>query len=628
MQRKIWAVSAALLCALALAACGFELPEIAPPPPRDLALTPGDGLVRVRWTANSEPDLKGYNIYYGPGSSMGPPVFIAQPATSHLVTGLTNGTAYQFAISAVNNADVESERSVPLSATPAQPDTTQPTVVHMVPANASAVSVDTRIEFQFSEPMDKASVTVSAVPPIALGIPVWNSDHTQVTLRPEAALSYGTSYSLTVSGRDMAGNNMDEQFTRSFQTDSMPDTTHPSVVSNMPEDTTTGVGINTSISLTFSEAMDISSVKSAFSIIPNITGAILWDETRKIMTLSPTTPLSYSTDYTVTLGMGATDDAGNTLAAAHSFKFTTGNAPDTTPPTIANHSPANAERGVSRTPVISVSFSEPMDKLSTHAAFAITTPAGLSGQFSWSHDSKTMTFTPSASLAYGTSVSWHVTTAARDLAGNPLATSVGNAFTVIRQEVADLPVNTDGHILHDIVRDINYANTDWELYNVGLTYTQVMTGATVTFYPRNNMAFLTFDLASLPAGITAITSAYLNFYISSLNSDAYSKYGDMNVSSVNYGISLDPNDYTDVTVYSNITTRPTTDQWASIPVWSMVDEDWKYRAARNNRSQFRMHFNVTESSSITNAPAPSTSHVMDSGRGVNKPYLRVVYEVP
>lgn len=628
MQHKIWAVSATLLCALALTACGFDLPEIAPPPPRDLALTPGDGLVTVRWTANSEPDLKGYNIYYGPGSSMGPPVFIAQPATSYVVKGLINGNAYQFAISAVNNADVESERSASLSATPVQPDTTRPMVVHMVPASVSAVSVDTRIDFQFSEPMDKASLTVSAVPPIALGSPDWNSDHTQVTFRPEATLSYGTHYSITVSGRDMAGNDMDEQFTRSFQTESIPDTTPPSVASNTPGDKATGVGINTSVSLTFSEAMDISSVKPAFSIAPIITGTVLWDETRKIMTFSPTTPLSYSTDYTVTLSMGAADDAGNMLASVHSFKFTTGNAPDNTAPTVTSYSPANAQKGVSRTSGISVSFSEPMDKLSTHAAFGITTPAGLSGEFSWSHDGKTMTFTPSVSLAYGTSISWKVTTVARDVAGNSLATSVSNTFTVIRQVVTDLPVNTDGYIEHDIIRNIDVAHGSWELYRVGLTYKTAMSGTNVTAYPCNSMAYLTFDLTSLPAGLTAITSAYLNLYISTLSSDAYSKYGDMNVSSVNYGISLESNDYTDVTIYSTITTRPTTDQWASIPVWSMVDEDWKYRTARQNRSQLRMHFNVTESISVTNTPVTWTSHVMDSSRGVNKPYLRVVYEVP
>ncbi len=88
--------------------------------------------------------------------------------------------------------------------------------------------------------------------------------------------------------------------------------------------------------------------------------------------------LALSTQYTVTLGTGVADLAGNHLAAAAVATFTTGYV-DTVKPWVVSSAPANGATGQATSVVISVTFSEPMDKASTQQAFAIVSPAGYMG---------------------------------------------------------------------------------------------------------------------------------------------------------------------------------------------------------------------------------------------------------
>lgn len=91
------------------------------------------------------------------------------------------------------------------------------------------------------------------------------------------------------------------------------------------------------------------------------------------------------------------------------------------PLAVVSVSPANSVQDV---PVISnvvAAFSQPMDKAATQNAFSILPAA--SGTFSWSADSKTMTFDPAQNLAKDTIYSVTVSTAAKNAAGNALSSS-------------------------------------------------------------------------------------------------------------------------------------------------------------------------------------------------------------
>jgi hypothetical protein len=118
-----------------------------------------------------------------------------------------------------------------------------------------------------------------------------------------------------------------------FATSSGPDLTPPSVVSVSPESGATEVGVSSTVSVTFSEAMDPASVSGATFQLRDPRGTLMPAtvecETGSLTaTLTPTAPLARSTTYTVRIAGGtldptAKDVAGNRLAADYTWSFTT-----------------------------------------------------------------------------------------------------------------------------------------------------------------------------------------------------------------------------------------------------------------------------------------------------------------
>lgn len=90
-----------------------------PATPTGLAAVAGDEEVTLTWNANSETDVRGYNIYWGSASGdLNETVFIAAPSTTTTVSGLDNGTTYYFAISAEDWSGNKSPRSSEVGALP------------------------------------------------------------------------------------------------------------------------------------------------------------------------------------------------------------------------------------------------------------------------------------------------------------------------------------------------------------------------------------------------------------------------------------------------------------------------------------------------------------------------------
>ncbi len=103
---------------------GFPIPDAIPPArPTGLAATPGNTAVSLTWTANSEADLSGYNIYRSTTS----PVPLTSPinggtlvtGTTYNDTGRTNGQIYYYVITAVDMSTNESDASDQVNAIPA-----------------------------------------------------------------------------------------------------------------------------------------------------------------------------------------------------------------------------------------------------------------------------------------------------------------------------------------------------------------------------------------------------------------------------------------------------------------------------------------------------------------------------
>jgi hypothetical protein len=86
---------------------------------------------------------------------------------------------------------------------------------------------------------------------------------------------------------------------------------------------------------------------------------------------------------------------------------------DSIAPSAVTWSPTNS---TTQSPIIQVSFSEPMNRTSVEAAFSVT--PGVAGTFSWSADSRVFTFVPNGTLAAGTTYTVVIGTGAKDTAGN------------------------------------------------------------------------------------------------------------------------------------------------------------------------------------------------------------------
>lgn len=117
-----------------------------------------------------------------------------------------------------------------------------------------------------------------------------------------------------------------------------PPTTPPTIIGNTP--TGSNVPVNTQITVTFSEAMNQASAQSAFSTSSATTGSFSWSG--NTMTYTPSSYLAYSTSYTVTIGTGAKDLAGNNLQSTYSRQFSTVLTP---PPTTGSLSVSSTPSG-------------------------------------------------------------------------------------------------------------------------------------------------------------------------------------------------------------------------------------------------------------------------------------------
>src|SRR5215510_7133086 len=121
------------------------------------------------------------------------------------------------------------------------------------------------------------------------------------------------------------------------------DITTPTVSSTSPANLATNVAINQSITATFSEAMNPTTITpTTFIVIGGgvlVPGAVTY--VGNVAKFNPTSNLIPNTVVTATITTGVTNLAGNALAANHIWSFTTGATADTTTPTVSSTSPAN-----------------------------------------------------------------------------------------------------------------------------------------------------------------------------------------------------------------------------------------------------------------------------------------------
>ncbi|HEY4308987.1 MAG TPA: Ig-like domain-containing protein [Pirellulales bacterium] len=349
----------------------------------------------------------------------------------------------------------------------AQADTTPPTVVSVTPRGASTgVPVNSVVTVQFSEDLIAARVTSGTVQlrdannNLVAASVTYNPLTDTATLTPTSSLANGMTYMLTVVGgdvglKDLAGNALATNVFSSFTTvaSTQVDTTPPTVVSVTPLGASTGVAINSMVTVTFSEPLNTASVTSSTLQLRDsnnnlVATAISYDSSAKSATLVPTSPLANGMTYMLTIvgGSGGIKDlAGNALATNIFSSFTTVALPptDTTPPTVISVTPAGASTGVATSANVTATFSEALTAASVSGStFQLRDVNSnlIAATVSYNASTKTATLTPTSPLANSMTYMLAIVGGAsgvKDLAGNALATTVFSSFTTVVLPPAD-----------------------------------------------------------------------------------------------------------------------------------------------------------------------------------------------
>ena len=321
--------------------------------------------------------------------------------------------------------------------TGAAPDVTPPVVSSSDPANSStSIALSKIVTVTFNEAMDPLTITGSTFTlkqgtTAVTGIVTYSG--TQATFVSSGNLLPSTVYTgtITTGAKDVAGNAMVSNYTFSFTTTSAPDLTPPTITSSDPANSASGVAITKVVNVVFSKTLNATTVNATTFTLKQGTTSIAGNIAYSGLTASftPSASLAYNKTYSGTITTGVKDAAGNALASNYIFSFTTGAAPDLTPPTVVSTSPASNATGVVTSQVVGITFSEAMTVSSiTTSTFTLKKgTTAVAGTVAYS--GTTATFTPSAALTAGTVYTASISTGAKDMAGNMMMSAMTWNFT-------------------------------------------------------------------------------------------------------------------------------------------------------------------------------------------------------
>jgi hypothetical protein len=327
-------------------------------------------------------------------------------------------------------------------------DLTPPTIVSTVPANlATGVPVNTVISATFSKPMNVTTINtttftvkVTATSAPVTGTVAYNAGTNTATFTPSAPLASLTTYTATITtgAKDTNGNAVAANFNWTFST---ADIVPPTVLAVVPTNNSTNVATNTTVLITFSEAMDATTINGTNITLKNtgtsaaVAGTVTYNSGSHAATFTPNVPLANGTGYTVTVTTGVKDAAGNAMATQFTSTFSTAAASDMTPPTVVATAPPDAQTDVGVSTIITATFSEAMNASTIDGTtFTIKTTSGgtpVAGTVTYNPGTLTATFTLTSPLANSTNYTATITTGVKDVSGNAMAANKVWAFTTI-----------------------------------------------------------------------------------------------------------------------------------------------------------------------------------------------------
>ncbi len=216
------------------------------------------------------------------------------------------------------------------------------------------------------------------------------------------------------------------------------DMTPPRITSTPP---VSRVQVFDRISVTFNQRLDKAAAELNFHVNPSVPGTFAWTNGFRTLEFSPTAPLTFDTEYTVTvdtgthnyLGVGL-DVNGDGTASGEVYTFTFRTVEnDTTPPVLLATYPVEQQNGISTTVQFEVDVNEAVDPATFSGAFLVQdgldnavalTPASVQS----TGTARRIGFRPSAPLAPLTAYTLTIQQSLRDYGGNGIAVATSVPF--------------------------------------------------------------------------------------------------------------------------------------------------------------------------------------------------------
>jgi hypothetical protein len=349
---------------------------------------------------------------------------LAPSPTNTVVTGLVNGTAYNFVVRAIN-ARGSSFDSAPSNVVVPATTAVAPTIGAASPGSAQATVNWTTPVSNGGSPITgyEVQVMTGTGTPTAIGTP--RPAGAAATNLVVTGLTNGTAYRFQVRALNAVGAGPYSALSTAV-TPVAADVTAPTVTVRTPANAAVLQSQATNVTATFSEPVQAATVTAAGSVTLRVgtlaTGALVpavvtYNAATRVVTLNPNANLAAGTRYTVRLTNAIKDVAGNTLAPV-SWTFSAGPAP-----VILAHDPAVNATNVLRTRNVAFRTDRLLVGVNTTSVRLVRASTGVAVAATVTVNAlnNTVTINPTATLAARIAYRVVTTSAVTDQAGNPLA---------------------------------------------------------------------------------------------------------------------------------------------------------------------------------------------------------------
>jgi hypothetical protein len=244
---------------------------------------------------------------------------------------------------------------------------------------------------------------------------------------------------LSTAVKDASGHPFANPMSWGFRTGGTIDETPPFVTTSSPSPDAAGVSVAVTITASFSEAMNSSTLTSATFTVSGpgasaVTGTVTYDAPSQTARFAPNAVLASGSAYTPTITLGAEDLAGNPMNAPFVWTFTT-----VVPPVYAARptsvSPSDGATGVALNQTVVATFPVSMDASTfTTVTFTVARPGGslVAGTVTYDVPNRIARFAPASNYTTSTTFTATLTTAVKDQAGHALQNAEVWSFTTGR----------------------------------------------------------------------------------------------------------------------------------------------------------------------------------------------------